>query len=132
MLISFARQAVTGSGKTLAFLIPMVARLLRLDEPMKRHHVGAIIVTPTRELASQIHTVLASLMKFHTASAELLPYLDAAGDEKRPLTTAPVIVPQLLVGGSSKASQDLSFFLRHSPNLLVGTPVRDTSRRCMG
>jgi len=41
-------QAVTGSGKTLAFLIPVIERLLRLEEPVKKHHVGAIIVSPTR------------------------------------------------------------------------------------
>lgn len=41
-------QAVTGSGKTLSFLIPVVERLLRLDEPIKRHHVAAIIISPTR------------------------------------------------------------------------------------
>lgn len=105
----------------------MVARLLRFDEPTKKHHVGAVIVSPTRELAGQIHTVLTSLLKFHATSAELLPYLESTGDEKRPLTTAPVIVPQLLVGGNSKASQSLSFFLRHSPNLLIGTPVSHTS-----
>lgn len=39
---------MTGSGKTLAFLIPVVERLLRLEEPIKKHHVGAIIVSPTR------------------------------------------------------------------------------------
>ena len=41
-------QAVTGSGKTLAFLIPTVERILRLDEVVKKHHVAAIIVSPTR------------------------------------------------------------------------------------
>jgi ATP-dependent RNA helicase DDX55/SPB4 len=41
-------EAVTGSGKTLSFLIPIVERLLRLEEPIKKHHVGAIIVSPTR------------------------------------------------------------------------------------
>ncbi|KAL9606901.1 MAG: hypothetical protein Q9167_008124 [Letrouitia subvulpina] len=41
-------EAVTGSGKTLAFLIPIVERLLRLEDPVKRHHVGAIIISPTR------------------------------------------------------------------------------------
>jgi ATP-dependent RNA helicase DDX55/SPB4 len=123
----FKTQAVTGSGKTLAFLIPMVSRLLRLEEPTKRHHIGGIIVTPTRELASQIHGVLVSLLGFHAASAELLPYLQGLSDEKRPMTAAPVIVPQLLVGGSLKASQDISFFLKQSPNLLVGTPVSYTA-----
>lgn len=41
-------EAVTGSGKTLSFLIPVVEKLLRLEEPIKRHHVGAIIISPTR------------------------------------------------------------------------------------
>lgn len=41
-------EAVTGSGKTIAFLIPAVERLLRLDEPIKKHHVGAVIIAPTR------------------------------------------------------------------------------------
>lgn len=66
--------------------------------------------------------MLVSLIKFHGPSSELLPY--AKGDEKRPATTEPVIVPQLLVGGTVKAAEDLSTFLRLSPNLLVGTPGR--------
>lgn len=41
-------EAVTGSGKTLSFLIPVVEKLLRLEEPLKKHHVGAIIISPTR------------------------------------------------------------------------------------
>ncbi|RCI14449.1 hypothetical protein L249_6147, partial [Ophiocordyceps polyrhachis-furcata BCC 54312] len=114
--------AVTGSGKTLAYLIPAVQRLLRLDEPTKRHEVAAIIVSPTRELAAQIHSVLLSLLRFHPPSAELLPCLDS--DEKRPGTSQPVVVPQLLVGGTTTPAQDLAFFLRHSPNLLIASPGR--------
>ncbi|KAI9158601.1 ATP-dependent rRNA helicase SPB4 [Paramyrothecium foliicola] len=115
-------EAVTGSGKTLAFLIPVVQRLLRLEEPTKKHHVGAIIVSPTRELAAQIHSVLLSLLEFHAPSAEILPHLK--GDEKRPMTNVPVIVPQLLVGGTTTTAQDLSFFMRHSPNVLICSPGR--------
>lgn len=92
------------------------------SEPTKRHHVAAIIVSPTRELAAQIHTVLLSLLQFHAPSAEILPQLKE--DEKRPATTAPVIVPQLLVGGTTTTAQDLSFFLRHSPNVLISSPGR--------
>ncbi|KAL8335470.1 hypothetical protein RB598_009584 [Gaeumannomyces tritici] len=115
-------EAVTGSGKTLAYLIPVIDRLLRREDVIKRHHVGAVIVSPTRELATQIHSVLTSLISFHAPSAGLVPFLK--GDEKRPETAVPVLVSQLLVGGTVKAAQDLSAFLRTSPNILVGTPGR--------
>ena len=41
-------EAVTGSERTLSFLIPVVEKLLRLDEPIKKHHIGSIVVAPTR------------------------------------------------------------------------------------
>ena len=44
-------EAPTGSGKTLAFLVPLICRLLLLDQP-QRHHYQALILAPTRELAS--------------------------------------------------------------------------------
>ena len=34
------------------------------------------------------------------------------------------VVPQLLVGGSTTPKEDLKYFLKHSPNLLVSTPGR--------
>ncbi|KXJ96468.1 P-loop containing nucleoside triphosphate hydrolase protein [Microdochium bolleyi] len=117
-------EAVTGSGKTLAFLIPLVQRILRGDGPTKRHHIAVIVVSPTRELATQIHSVLTSLIKFHPPSAEILPLLDDQ-DNKRPHTgSEPLVVPQLLVGGATTVQQDVSFFLRHSPNFVVATPGR--------
>jgi ATP-dependent RNA helicase DDX55/SPB4 len=47
-------QASTGSGKTLSFVIPIIELLLRRKEPLRKHQVGAIVISPTRELASQI------------------------------------------------------------------------------
>lgn len=125
-------EAVTGSGKTLAFLIPVVERLLRLDEPIKKHHVGAIIISPTRELASQIHNVLVSLLDFHAPSAAARRSLhgteDTVADGENQAETfsasTPKIVPQLLLGGATTPAQDLSTFLKISPNLLVSTPGR--------
>ena len=115
-------QAVTGSGKTLAFLIPVVEKLLRMEEPLKKHHVGAIIVSPTRELATQIHAVLISLLAFHEPSAEgLKPSED--GHMKRSFTKH-TVQPQLLLGGTTTPAQDLSRFLKNSPNLLISTPGR--------
>ena len=127
-------EAVTGSGKTLAFLLPIVEKLLRLDEPIKKHHVGAIIISPTRELAIQIHQVLLGLLHFHAPSAA--SFVTAGGSksiadcsqdvEKLRSDSRPdlKIIAQLLLGGSNSAAQDLSTFLRTSPNLLVSTPGR--------
>jgi len=120
-------EAVTGSGKTLSFLIPLAHRVLRMEEPTKKHHVAAIVVAPTRELAIQIHKTLTDLVAFHPPSAEMVHYLTDAEGEKRPSSTAPVIVPQLLAGGRGSTvspAQDLSFFLRHSPNVIISTPGR--------
>ena len=106
----------------MAFLIPVVEKLLRLEEPIKKHHVGAIIVSPTRELATQIHSVLLSLLAFHGPSAEALQPLEE--DLKRKPSPALSVVPQLLLGGTTTPAQDLSRFLKNSPNLLISTPGR--------
>ena len=47
-------RAPTGSGKTLAFGIPMLERVGRGEPSLPK----ALILTPTRELAEQIHGVL--------------------------------------------------------------------------
>lgn len=57
--------AKTGSGKTLAFLIPAVEMLTSLRfKP--RNGTGAIVVSPTRELALQIFGVARELMGHHS------------------------------------------------------------------
>ena len=45
--------ARTGSGKTLAFLIPCVELMYRAKF-MPRNGTGAIVISPTRELAMQV------------------------------------------------------------------------------
>uniref|UniRef100_A0ACD5VM22 Uncharacterized protein n=1 Tax=Avena sativa TaxID=4498 RepID=A0ACD5VM22_AVESA len=52
-----AVDAATGSGKTLAFVVPVVEMLRRLPSPPKPHQVLGIIISPTRELSSQIYNV---------------------------------------------------------------------------
>ncbi|KAH9310051.1 hypothetical protein KI387_037962 [Taxus chinensis] len=63
--------AKTGSGKTLAFLIPVIEKLYRLRWG-SIDGVGAIIISPTRELALQIFEVLRKVGKHHTISGGLL------------------------------------------------------------
>ncbi|ODQ45039.1 hypothetical protein PICMEDRAFT_17539 [Pichia membranifaciens NRRL Y-2026] len=57
--------AKTGSGKTLAFLLPAIELLYSLKfKP--RNGTGAIVITPTRELALQIFGVARELMANHS------------------------------------------------------------------
>ncbi|KAJ3225369.1 ATP-dependent RNA helicase dbp4 [Clydaea vesicula] len=62
--------AKTGSGKTLAFLIPLL-EILYINEWTPLDGLGALIVSPTRELAIQIFEVLKRVGKFHSFSAGL-------------------------------------------------------------
>ena len=87
----------------------------------------------SRELAAQIYGVLRKLLAFHAASAAGMnstpdePDEEEAGDNKTPvqgLPSAPKVVPQLLLGGNTTTAEDLSHFLKYSPNILISTPGR--------
>lgn len=63
--------AKTGSGKTLAFLIPVIEKLYR-EKWTDMDGLGALIISPTRELAMQIYEVLSKIGKHTTFSAGLV------------------------------------------------------------
>ncbi|KAG9246065.1 P-loop containing nucleoside triphosphate hydrolase protein [Calycina marina] len=63
--------AKTGSGKTLAFLIPVLENLYR-QQWSSDHGLGALIISPTRELAAQIFQVLRRVGRYHAFSAGLV------------------------------------------------------------
>ncbi len=86
-------SAQTGTGKTAAFAIPMIAKLLNEQKGM------ALIMTPTRELAVQVH-----------ATVKLL------------LSGAPQLKTALLIGGQSMFNQKTQ--LRARPRIIIGTPGR--------
>jgi ATP-dependent RNA helicase RhlE len=58
--------AQTGTGKTAGFTLPMLELLLRSKHQTKQHHVKALILTPTRELALQVEESVAIYGK-HTS-----------------------------------------------------------------
>eukprot|EP00742_Colponemidia_sp_Colp-10_P006896 GILJ01007395.1.p1 GENE.GILJ01007395.1~~GILJ01007395.1.p1 ORF type:complete len:614 (-),score=110.12 GILJ01007395.1:76-1782(-) len=95
-----AVEACTGSGKTLSFLIPIFERFLKRKEPLQQSQVGAIVISPTRELASQIYEVAEHFTKT-MASISLL----------------------LLVGGT-QVDQDIQSFRERGANLIIATPGR--------
>ncbi|KIW97816.1 uncharacterized protein Z519_01400 [Cladophialophora bantiana CBS 173.52] len=63
--------AKTGSGKTLAFLVPVLENLYR-KRWTDYDGLGALILSPTRELAIQIFEVLRKIGRNHTFSAGLI------------------------------------------------------------
>lgn len=115
-------EAVTGSGKTIAFVIPVLQKIsnrlygeVKMEEkeeeeeeeiePVKKGHMLSIIISPTRELASQIQGVFEKVLEF-------LP------DGKKLIRT------QLLVGSLSTVREDLELFRKNGSHILVATPGR--------
>ncbi|KAJ2713935.1 ATP-dependent rRNA helicase spb4 [Coemansia spiralis] len=98
-------EAATGSGKTLAFVIPVLELLLRRSTRLGHKEVGAVVISPTRELAKQIFGVLEEIIRL--AGLDYKPYL--------------------VVGGSSSATgtaDELARMKELGPDILVGTPGR--------
>ena len=53
----------TGSGKTIAFALPLVARLSESGRRVRPGHPRALVLLPTRELATQVHDTIAPLAR---------------------------------------------------------------------
>lgn len=86
-------EAQTGSGKTLAFVLPILAKLC---QAMPYHGNFALIITPTRELALQVHSIVDKLL--------------------------PQFEPACIIGGASQEAQIRQ--LRRDARIIVGTPGR--------
>ncbi|KAK9837918.1 hypothetical protein WJX74_007671 [Apatococcus lobatus] len=89
-------SAVTGSGKTAAFVLPLLERLLFRSRRISATYV--LILTPTRELAVQVHDMTEKLAQFTDIRAALV------------------------VGGMSLTIQAST--LRSRPEIVIGTPGR--------
>lgn len=63
--------AKTGSGKTLAFLVPVLEKLYHARWT-EHDGLGALVISPTRELAVQIFEVLRKIGRYHQFSAGLV------------------------------------------------------------
>ena len=61
-------EAKTGSGKTVSFCVPVIECLYR-NKWSKEDGLGALIISPTRELAAQIFNVVKTVGRFHELSA---------------------------------------------------------------
>lgn len=85
--------ARTGSGKTLAFLIPILENLYRTQCVGADAGLGAMIISPTRELAIQIFDVLRQLgRKGHIFAAGLIIGGKGLREEQDALTRMNIVV----------------------------------------
>jgi ATP-dependent RNA helicase MSS116 len=62
-------RARTGTGKTVAFLLPAIERLVRDGTINDPNTVGMLVVSPTRELATQIGEEAKRLLKHHQGAS---------------------------------------------------------------
>ncbi|KAH9254602.1 hypothetical protein BASA81_007359 [Batrachochytrium salamandrivorans] len=94
-------RSETGSGKTLCFVLPIVQQLIARPERVSRNSTGvfAVMLSPTRELCTQILQVMQNVSK---------PYH--------------WIVSTALVGGEKKKSEKAR--LKRGVNVIVATPGR--------
>ncbi|KAI5843867.1 P-loop containing nucleoside triphosphate hydrolase protein [Morchella snyderi] len=83
--------AKTGSGKTLAFLIPVLEILYR-RKWTNLDGLGALIISPTRELATQIFEVLRKIGGHHAFSAGLVIGGKSAKEEREALHKMNIVV----------------------------------------
>ncbi|ANZ73233.1 BA75_01578T0 [Komagataella pastoris] len=100
-------EAVTGSGKTMAYIIPVLEKIAQYyaqDIPLLRGDVLAMVLLPTRELASQVQRNFDQLLKFQPDDSD--------------------ITTQLLVGAVGSVREDVYSFLQNRPQILIGTVGR--------
>lgn len=86
-------SAQTGSGKTIAYAVPLIVKLLNNPQDT------ALILTPTRELATQVHQILGQIVGPSSSFKSAL-----------------------LIGGAAMDKQISK--LRKHPQLIIGTPGR--------
>jgi ATP-dependent RNA helicase DDX10/DBP4 len=85
--------AKTGSGKTLAFIIPVLENLYRKQCVGQDAGLGAMIISPTRELAIQIFDVLVKVgRKGHLFSAGLVIGGKSLQEEQNALARMNIVV----------------------------------------
>lgn len=115
-------EAVTGSGKTLAFVIPVLEKLVRRERRLRKNEIGALIISPTRELATQIHSVFSLFLSSQPG------HHDSASEDDEHVNTKTIEPahpqPLLVISSDSPPTEDIQRFLSTGADIVVGTPGR--------
>ena len=94
-------RARTGTGKTLAFLLPAIETLLKQNDFEPGKDIGILVLSPTRELAMQIHEQARSILFRHGNNMN----------------------SNFMYGGTSK-KLEIERLCKRMPTVLVATPGR--------
>ncbi|AYC29596.1 DEAD/DEAH box helicase [Paenisporosarcina cavernae] len=106
-------QSHTGTGKTHSFLIPIVEKIIA-----DKQEVQAVITSPTRELATQIHVELLKLIEGTEITSRLL----IGGTDKKRAVDRLKVQPHIVVGTPGRIQDlvnDQALFVHTSPVLVV-------------
>ena len=124
-----AVEAPTGSGKTVAFLVPAFQLLGSSLTDWDPLDVGALVIAPTRELASQVRHALSAACRqarpdpCARSSRQPPPPVPQIGEIAREFSAHTLFRHALLIGGSGPTDADAAA-LRKGSHVLVGTPGR--------
>ena len=108
-------RARTGTGKTIAYLVPSLERLFQLQAMnlfRPDRDVGILILSPVRELASQISDQIETLLMYHSSSSS------SSSQNHHPRISVQV------VSGSTSLARDVAEMNQRIPSILVATPGR--------
>lgn len=108
--------AKTGSGKTLAFLVPVLENLYR-KQWTEHDGLGAMVISPTRELAIQIFEVLRKIGRYHTFSAGLVIGGKSLREEQERLGRMNILV--CTPGRMLQHLDQTAFFETHNLQMVV-------------
>ncbi|KAH8856712.1 ATP-dependent RNA helicase DDX55 [Schistosoma japonicum] len=107
-----AAEAITGSGKTLAFVVPVLEILMQRKRPWQTYEIGALILSPTCELAIQIYEVVLHFIKFINKNEYNFSALVFTGSGRS--------------SGPTTKFHDFNKFKENGSVILVSTPGRLT------
>ena len=132
-------RAKTGSGKTVGFLLPAIERLAKTGAP-RRGNVSCLVVSPTRELASQIAEEAKSLLTFHDFGVQVVFGGTNMNSEKKRLQTQGVefliatpgrLIDHLETGDLAQRVQNLDVLVLDEADQLLDMGFRPSIERIL-
>ncbi|XP_047991943.1 probable ATP-dependent RNA helicase DDX56 [Leguminivora glycinivorella] len=134
-------RARTGSGKTAAFTIPVIQKILHLNNTSKHQCIRALILSPSKELCGQIASVIADLTLKCAREVRCID-ISANGDmqtQKALLSDKPDIVVATpskalahLKAGNMRLKEDLAMLVVDEADLVFSFGYEDEIKELLG